>query len=89
MNNYVSTGFESSFERLAKALAELAVVVSEVIHELFEDCIFIYDAMQDYWKAEADRKRRRALYKIDFTRPVIQHQVSHRKPKHLIKKVIR
>lgn len=29
------------------------------------------------------------LYKLDFTRPKIQDQVLERKPKHLIKKVIR
>lgn len=35
-----------------------------------------------------EQKKKRSLYKLNFIRPKIKHQVLNRKPKHLIKKVI-
>lgn len=66
---------ESSLDRMRGELLDMM---------LFEES---YD-MTDSLKYEIN-KERSDLYKLDFTRPRIQHQVIERKPRHLIKKVIR
>lgn len=51
---------------------------------MFDDSYLMPDPMK--YEIEKDKSD---LYKLDFTRPKIQDQVTERKPKHLIKKVIR
>lgn len=53
----------------------------ERLRELFEAYNF---TLEEIHKTEVKRD----LHKINFTRPVIRHQVIDRKPKRLIKKVI-
>lgn len=81
------------FDKVVQAYIKLWEAIREAArnyYEQLEESVFlVVQTVDDYLKAEADRKRRRALYKIDFTRPAVQHQVINRKPKNLIKKVIR
>lgn len=58
---------------------ETVVVIKERLEgvsELFEQWVHM-----DVDLFELERKKKKALYELDFTRPKIQHQVSCRKPR--------
>lgn len=85
----VSAGY--NVDQVTEAIVGLAKAFTIVIEnieeqtkklfELFGQCNFAFEEIQE-------REIKREMYKLDFSRPVIRHQVIDRKPKRLIKKVI-
>ena len=84
---------------MVRALTDAFLNVAQAISELTALFSFFSDdkkeALVEWWETlqssneELSREWKRDLHKLDFTRPKIQHQVLDRKPKNLIKKIIR
>ena len=63
--------------------------LTEMFNEMKACSIELFENIKDFHEKEAEREYHRALHKLDFTRKKIAHQVMCRKPKHLVKKIIR
>ena len=65
----------------------------KAISILFEDAnpsvIEFLENIKAYQEKETEREYKRELHKLDFTRKKLLHQVMCRKPKRLVKKIIR
>ena len=94
-----SAGNSFSTAEIAEAIATMAAafhVAVEFIEnsvrafaEMKLHIIELFENIKEFRKKEAERDYHRTLYKLDFTRKKIVHQVTCRKPKHLVKKIIR
>ena len=69
-------------ENSMRAFAEMFEEMKPCVIELFEN-------IKEFHEKEAERDYHRELYKLDFKRPEIKHQILCRKPRHLVKKIIR
>ena len=69
-------------ENSVRALADMFSEMKSGTIELFEN-------IKEFHEKEAERDYYRELHKLDFTRKKIVHQVMCRKPKYLVKKIIR
>ena len=76
----LAEAFEVVFETISENLRPLAQWLEE--YGLSFDQYNLFLSQTEFAEEKAKR------HKIDFTRPVIRHQVISRKPKHLIKKII-
>lgn len=90
-NESIQTELQIRSEALRKALQQLAEAFNEAFGPIFEEVRRIFGVLKEYAneaseRIEADRKKQK-LHKLDFTRPIIQHQVTDRRPR-LIRKVI-
>ena len=84
------------FETLNYQLHQLQIVLREFVEQVIQPII---NGFKEMWSRftlqfynEPTRKKQHYTshhYALDFKRPLIQHQVMDRKPKHLIKKIIR
>ena len=73
------------FENIAEAAVKILVAFTELIESAFEVLKPLVEAVSEF---EIENENRKELYKLDFQRPRIQHQVLNRKPRNLIKKII-
>lgn len=85
----VANGFDTTQIKIAIiALTEAFEIVFETISENLRPLAQLFDeynlSLDQIEFAEEKAKR----HKMDFTRPIIRHQVISRKPNHLIKKII-
>lgn len=93
-NELIQTEAELRAESLRKALHQLAEAFAEAFGPFLEEARRIFGVLREC-KKEMDRalerieadKQRRKRHKLDFTRPIIRHQVIDRRPR-LIRKVI-
>lgn len=93
-NESIQTEAQIRSEALRNALQQLAEAFNEVFGPFLEEVRRIFGVLKDC-KTEMDKalerveadKRKRKQHKLDFTRPIIQHQVTDRRPR-LIRKVI-
>ncbi|MEG0470762.1 MAG: hypothetical protein RR588_00350 [Solibacillus sp.] len=85
----VSAGF--SIEEVTTAFintTKVFVVVIETIEKQVKEISKWFDEYNFALEEIHETEIKREMYKLDFSRPVIRHQVIDRKPKRLIKKVI-
>lgn len=75
------------WEHVKKVVAKLFKAFKDWVEEKLRIVITTYKKAIEIVKSNENQKKK-ALYKLDFKRPKIKHQVLNRKPKHLIKKVI-
>ena len=75
--NQVYVIFSSAIKEIKEVFSNMAVALTNV-----------FNIVKEILAEEIDREEKRELYKLNFTRPMIQHQVLCRKPK-LIRKIIR
>ncbi len=87
---------EYSAEQIAEVISKIAaafqVSVEFVLNNLSAFAERFEEMLPDIIKSfeiEEECEYYRKLHKLDFTRKKISHQVMCRKPKHLVKKVIR
>lgn len=93
-NESIQTEVQIRSEALRNALQQLAEAFNEVFGPFFEEVRRIFGVIKDF-KTEMDKalerieadKQKRKRHKLDFTRPIIRHQVTNRRPR-LIRKVI-
>lgn len=78
-----------SFDEVKQAIKNLAKAIGNIVDRVSEVCNSIVERIEKVDLEEMDREWKRNLHKIDFSRPKIQHQVMCRKPKNLVKKIIR
>ena len=77
----------SNAEIIERWEAKLFKAFKDWVEEKLRIVITTYKKAIEIVKSNENQKKK-ALYKLDFKRPKIKHQVLNRKPKHLIKKVI-
>lgn len=86
----VSRGF--TVEQMTTAIFNM-IQAFKIIGETFEEQIKKLSIWFDEYNLALDefpkREVKNEIYKLDFARPIICHQVLSRKPKRLIKKIIR
>lgn len=88
MKQYSEEEIKLLFDKLYQICKKILDKMRCFFKRIFEGIkpnMVVYD---EWHKKEPERKKRKALYKLDFNRPLIKHQVLDRKPKQLIKKVI-
>lgn len=73
-------------EELWKAIESVRVFMEGAVVVMRKQCEEVFALLKqwvhtDFDLYELERKKKKALYKVDFTRPKIHHQVSCRKPK--------
>ncbi len=78
--------FAISLKGFAEAISVMADAFMKAFGWVKELSDFI--TQFDFNEINHIRKSRKMLYKLDFSRPRIQHQVVNRKPRYLIKKII-
>lgn len=81
---------------IARKLAESVRAVVEILKRLWQRIKAAfektgYTAVEIEWlyTKTLEREERRQLFKLDFNRPKIQHQVLCRQPRQVIRKIIR
>lgn len=81
---------------IARKMAESVQVIVDVlkslwqrIKALFEKTGYTVGEIERLYIKALEQEERRQLFKLDFTRPKIQHQVLCRQPRHAIRKIIR
>lgn len=72
-----------------KCMTERLVSAATVIATVWERVRQFFGALSPTIHEVIEREENGSFYKLDFTRPKIQHQVACRRPKHLVKKIIR
>lgn len=93
-NESIQTDVQMRSEALRKALQQLAEAFNEFFGPYFEEVRRIFGVLKEcanevdraLKRIEADKQKRKR-HKLDFTRPIFQHQVTDRRPR-LIRKVI-
>lgn len=87
MHDIDKQDLSKSIAILTKYLQELAKVIQANFSNLiqFHECV---SKLQERIHSKEYKNLKKQITKIDFTRPVVKHQVSNRKPRHLIKKII-
>lgn len=83
-SGYTVEQITTAIVNMANAFEVVVTTAAEQMNELakwFDEYNF---ELQEYFEQESKRE----VYKLDFTRTIIRHQVLTRKPKMLIKKVI-
>lgn len=83
---FEKTDLQKAFLDFANAMDVLAKAIQKII----QHAKLIFERLEEFdWSAYYEAlKKRKAIYKLDFTRPKIQHQVLERKPQKLILKII-
>ena len=76
-----------SLKRIAEIFTDAIKAYKKALGLLFEIQDFV--SQIDFDEINRAHKSRRALYKLDFSRSRIYHQVINRKPRYLVKKIIR
>lgn len=71
-------------EAFGAGVMAAAEVICEAFRELAELGARVYEALKN---KEVERERRQ-LFKTDFSRPKIRHQVACRKPRFAVRKII-
>lgn len=79
---------KEALESLAQIFTNILNAFKEAIEPLWRSFIEIVEHV-DFDEFFTENKNKRELYKMDFTKPKVQHQVLNRKPRYLVKKVIR
>lgn len=77
-----------ALKSLAQIFTNMLNAFKEAIDPLRKGLIDIVEQV-DFDDFFNENKHKRKLYKMDFTKPKVQHQVLNRKPRYLVKKVIR
>lgn len=77
-----------ALKSLAQIFTNMLNAFKEAIDPLWKGLIDIVEQV-DFDDFFNENKHKRELYKMDFTKPKVQHQVLNRKPRYLVKKVIR
>ena len=72
-----------------KYMTERLVSAATVIVMACEGVRHFFEALSSTIHEVIEREENRSFYKLDFKRPKIQHQVACRRPRHLVKKIIR
>ncbi len=88
---FEKTDLQKAFLDFANAMGVLAKELATAIQKIFQHAKLIFERLEEFdWSAYYDAlKKRKAIYKLDFTRPKIQHQVLCNKPRNMIRKIIR
>lgn len=73
--------FSNEMQQVAKVFREIIDSVAKIIRKIYEE-------IKEIYIDELDCDYQTELYKLNFQRPKIQHQVLDRKPRNLIKKII-
>lgn len=83
------TGVEiTQLKESLKRIAEFFVNAFKAFKKIWDKLTDFVEQI-DFDEIYSQQKEKRELYKLNFKRPRIQHQVLDRKPRHLIKKIIR
>jgi len=77
------------FQVAVEFVANSVRAIAEMFGEIKPSIIELFENVKEFHKKEAERDYYRELHKLDFTRPSIKHQIICRKPRHLVKKIIR
>lgn len=80
----VEDGFEVGIAEAHEAIVKIGKLISGVFSMVVE----LVGKYREYLSKSDERNRKRLMYKLDLSRPKIQHQVIMRKPK-LIRKIIK
>lgn len=80
---------QAILEPFVKAVHEAVLILSEKIATAIDGIRQLYREIEVVISEELERESKREIYKLDFKRPKIEHQVMCRKPKHQVKKIIR
>ncbi|WP_421663616.1 hypothetical protein [Lysinibacillus telephonicus] len=82
---FEKTDLQKAFLDFGNAIGVLAKAIQKII----QHAKLIFERLEEFaWSAYYDAlKIRKAIYKIEFTRPIIKHQVLNRKPKYIQEKL--
>ncbi|MEK5069799.1 hypothetical protein [Sporosarcina sp. FSL K6-1508] len=73
---------------LTRSFIAVAEAIGKALGILREFGEQVYEGLKENARRDKDRKNKKQRFKIDFKRPEIRHQVTCRKPKFTVRKII-